>query len=165
MTLQVTNINFESLLDKKIDEINFIGDYINLGNQELYYISKPKINFIDVDISQIVFSTDNNKKIINVIIFFPSLLDKSFFEIMCKKYKHTDEIFVFDQVVNEGDLEDFANEFSGNFKETKVSLKKGSINDKVDTIYWDMIKYRITLNYRYIDNTTVIYFSKINQEY
>ena len=62
MTLQLTNMNFESLLDKKIDEIEFIGDFINLGNQELYYISKPKINFFDVDISQIVLATDNNKR-------------------------------------------------------------------------------------------------------
>ncbi|WP_405268073.1 hypothetical protein [Cellulophaga sp. Ld12] len=68
-------------------------------------------------------------------------------------------------IIEYGVSEEFENEFSGNFKETLVSLKRGSINDKVDTICWDMIRYRITLNYRYIDNTTVIFFSKINEEY
>jgi len=160
-TLNMTNTNFEILLGKNISEASFMGVVINIGNNNIYTISNPNVQFQGKPIDQIGIATDEDKAIQRIIIFFPKPIDSSFYKIISDKYGHNYDVMVIDDVLYEesSSVEIIDDSFKKTLKQKTMSLKKGSIEDKnVKNIIWNKDNFMIMQYFDYSKNRIDVHF-------
>lgn len=160
-TINMTNTNFEILLGKNISEASFMGVIENIGNDNIYTISNPNVQFQGNPIHHIGIVTDEDKVIQRIIIFFPKPINASFYKIISDKYGHNYDVMVIDDVLYEesSSLEIINDSFKESLKQRTMSLKKGSIEDKnINNIIWNKDNFMIMQYFDYSKNRIDVHF-------
>lgn len=151
--------NFETLLSKDIAEASFIGDMVKLDQNDMYYIANPRVLFFDYQIGQVLITVSENESIESVTLFLTEIEDKkSLYEPINEVYG-AGEIMVFDEVIYDGQLEEFNDHTSSKAKETIFSLKKGKMTDNVNHILWVKEDFQIMYKFGDKKGNTFVRFS------
>jgi hypothetical protein len=162
--LNMTNTNFEILLGKNISEASFMGVVENIGDDNIYTISNPHVQFQGKPIDHIGIVTDENKAIKRIIIFFPQPIEASFYKIISDEYVDNYDIMVVDEVLSEesSSTELTDDSFKETLKQRTMSLKKGSIEDSnINNILWNKDNFLIMLYFNYYKNRCSFYKQRI----
>ena len=150
LVLNMINTDFETLLGKNVSDISFIGNSENTLNDNIYIISSPKVQFLGKPINQIGISTNKDKTIQRIIIFFPqtTTVDRSFYKTISDKYGYDYDVMVVDKTLSEesSSIKENKTSFKANLRQTTMLLKKGSIeDDNIINLLWDKDNFQIIL--------------------
>ncbi|SIS37337.1 hypothetical protein SAMN05421766_10192 [Zobellia uliginosa] len=152
---------FDTLLGKDISEALSIGVTQVTAMDNLYMILEPKVDFFGKSIGQIGVETSEDNTINSITIFFPEIVDTSYYKIISEYYGYTSNILVVDEILQEESSEKTNDEnFTSNIKERITSLKKGSIEHKeIDHVLWDKDDFQIQLHFGHNNNRMYVRFA------
>jgi hypothetical protein len=152
--------NFENFLGKHIKEFNIIENatikHDSIFNTYVIH-SEKKYDFFGNTYNGYTVSV-NNKNIVNdITLYINKIIDSSFYDNFTSEYGIPNETKVGgSRVVKK---EKFKDDLSTEIKETNISLKKGSFDEKPHLIKWYKENYEIQIFIKREINITEIKFS------
>lgn len=151
-----SDINFETLLGKNINEVSFFGAISRFDNENMYWISNPDQQFLGKSYDRMFIITNEQGTIQEITLYFPGILDRFFFEKISDKYGHSDRDLVIDEI-----LYDEPEEEIGNYvvKESFYTVKEGDSDNDSLYHFWDKTNFQIRMFFDYANNKTDIRFN------
>lgn len=166
LTQNMFTINIQSVLGKEINEASFMGVLENDLDANIYLASNPKIRFLENHIEQIVISTNDKKRIEQVLIISLEPIDLSFYQVISREYGSDYDVMVVDNTKPDASslVETTEDSFKETLRYTSVLLKKGDLEDSpINSVVWNEDKFRIILFFNYPKNRMEVHFmNKIN---
>ena len=162
MNLIMFNQDFGSLLGADISEASFLGkmEKTERPDFDMYHIIESKLLFLDKYQSQFMIATRDDDTIREIMLYLPPVMDK---ETLVKEMSDVygkGKIWVVDEITFEEPWQESRGELSMRSKETRMTLKEGTMKEDVVHVIWEVEDVQIMLHLHNPKGTYWVRFSK-----
>ncbi len=156
----MNTIEYEFFIGKHVNEFSVINELKRerkTNFNKYYMFSKKGKIFCGKTFNHLTIKTNNQEIIEDITLYFPVILDKTFYSSLTNRYGLPSQIRVADTITRSGKVH--KDELVSYSMDQTTSLKEGNFDDKPIIVLWEKEDYQIRLFFKYEINVSEIEYS------
>lgn len=156
------NQDCSNLLGADISEASFLGEMqkMEASDFDMYHVFDSKTLFLDKYQSQFAIMTREDDTIREISLYMPPVMNKDTLVNEMAEIYGEGKIMVVDEITHDGPSKVLKGKFSMTAKETRMTLKEGTMEDDVVQVIWEIEDVQIILHMKHLKGVLSVRFTK-----